>query len=180
MSSLRTLPAIALLLVLAACAATGDPDTPATTIIIPLTTTTVTTPTTTASTEPAPQTCAPPSFLPSALPERVVDDQPDVSKVPLDNFTLQPGTIVTGWTDGGGSPVLAIVRGALPPTRWVSTPEKVTVRGAEAALGDLGNGIWGVAWFEGPDRCDEYYLVFYPPTGPEEAQLVAESLTGSG
>ena len=71
-----------------------------------------------------------------------------------------------------------MVRGGLPPTRWINTPETIEVRGTEAALGDLGGGIWGVAWFEGPDRCDEYYLVFYPPTGPEEAKLVAESLTG--
>ncbi len=114
------------------------------------------------------------------LPDRVADDQPDLAAVPLDDFTLQPGTIVTGWTDDSGDPVLAMVRGALPPTRWVTTPEKVALRGTEAALGELGNGIWGVAWFEGPDRCDEYYLVFYPPTGPEEARVVAESLTGSG
>ena len=169
-----------LLLVLAACATTGNPDTTATTIIIPLTTTTTTTPSTTASTEPAPQTCAPPSFLPSALPERVIDDRPDVSKVPLDNFTLQPGTIVTGWTDETGDPVVVFVRGDLGPKQWIETPEEIEVRGVKAALGNLGEGIWGVAWFEGPDRCDEYYLVFYPPTGPEEARMVAESLTGGG
>jgi hypothetical protein len=110
----------------------------------------------------------------------VIDAQPDVSAVPLDDFTLQPGTIVTGWTDGSGNPVLAMVRGGLPPIRWADTPEPIEVRGRDAALGDLGEGIWGVAWFEGPDRCDEYYLVFYPPTGPEEAKQVADSLTGSG
>ncbi len=64
--------------------------------------TTTTIPTTTVPTGPAPETCDPPGFLPTVLPERVIDDQPDVSAVPLDELTLQPGTIVTGWTDGSG------------------------------------------------------------------------------
>jgi hypothetical protein len=174
----RSILAFIMLLLLTACAAVADPTTPSTTIIIPVTTTAVST--TAVSTVPPPETCEPPTFLPTLLPDRVIDDRPDVSAVPLDEFTLQPGTIVTGWTDGEGNPVLAMVRGALPPTRWVNTPERITVRGIEAALGDLGDGIWGVAWFEGPERCDEYFLVFYPPAGPEEARVVAESLTGSG
>lgn len=165
------------MLVLAACAPDADPATTSpTTIVIPIPTTTSST--TTAPTVPPPEACDPPGFLPTILPDRVVDDQPDVSAVPLDAYTLQPGTIVTGWTDDAGNPVLAMVRGALPPTRWTTTPEKVALRGTEAALGELGEGIWAVAWFEGPDRCDEYYLVFYPPTGPDEARAVAASLTG--
>jgi hypothetical protein len=135
-------------------------------------------PTTTGPTAPA--LCDPPGFLPSVLPDRVVGDRPDVSAVPLDELTLQPGTIVTGWADENGSPVVALVRGALPPKRWVETPEAIAVRGTDAAMGELGDGIWAVAWFEGPERCDEYYLVFYPPTDREEAIMVAESLTGSG
>lgn len=166
-----------LLLSLAACATVADPTTTTPTITIPITTTSSTT---TTPTIPAPQTCDPPTFLPTILPDRVVDDRPDVSAVPLDDLTLQPGTIVTGWTDESGKPVLAMVRGALPPTRWVNAPERIAVRGTEAAVGDLGEGTWAVAWFEGPDRCDEYYLVFYPPTGLEEAKQVAASLTGGG
>lgn len=108
----------------------------------------------------------------------MVDGQPDLSAVPLDDYTLQPGTIVTGWTDAVGKPVVAFVRGGLPPTYWIGTTERIDVRGTEAALGELGDGVWGVAWVEGPDRCDEYYLVFYPPTGSAEARAVAESLTG--
>lgn len=174
---LRSVLAALLLLTLAACATGADPTTtsPTITITIPIGTTTTTT---TTATIPAPQTCDPPTFLPTILPDRVVDDRPDVSAVPLDDLTLQPGTIVTGWTDESGKPVLAMVRGALPPTRWVNTPERIGVRGTEAAVGDLGEGTWAVAWFEGPDRCDEYYLVFYPPTGPDEARTVAASLTG--
>lgn len=167
-----------MLLMLAACTTAADPTTTSPTIVIPIPTTT--SPTTTASTVPLLETCDPPTFLPTVLPDRVIDNQPDLSAVPLDDFTLQPGTIVTGWTDAVGKPVVAFVRGGLPPTRWVNTPVAIELRGTEAALGDLGDGIWGVAWFEGPDRCDEYYLVFYPPTGPEEARTVAESLTGSG
>jgi hypothetical protein len=175
---IRTALAASVCLVLSACAPTSEPSTTVT-ITIPLTpTTTTTTPTTSSST--APPTCDPPAFLPSVLPERVIDDRPDVSAVPLDELTLQPGTIVTGWTDEEGDPVVVFVRGALPPKRWVTTPETIVVRGTEAALGDLGDGIWAVAWFEGPDRCDEYYLVLYPPTGADEARMVAESLVGGG
>jgi hypothetical protein len=177
--AIRSLSALTLSLVLAACTATGDPAPTATTPTIPITTTT-TAPTTTVSTEPAPEPCDPPGFLPTVLPDRVVGDQPDVSAVPLDEYTLQPGTIVTGWTDETGNPVVAFVRGGLPPKQWVETPEPIGLRGVDAALGNLGDGIWAVAWFEGPDRCDEYYLVFYPPTGPEEVEAVAKSLTGSG
>jgi hypothetical protein len=164
-----------MVLALAACAPVAEPTTTSSTIIIPIATTSSTT---TVPTIPPVPTCDPPTFLPSILPDRVVDDQPDVSAVPLDDFTLQPGTIVTGWTDESGNPVVAFVRGGLPPRQWIETPERITVRGTEAAMGDLGEGIWGVAWFEGADRCDEYYLVFYPPTGPEEARAVAENLTG--
>ena len=176
---LRSVIAAMMVLALAACATIADPTTtsPAITITIPIATTSSTT---TVPTIPPPQTCDPPTFLPTILPDRVVDDQPDVSAVPLDDFTLQPGTIVTGWTDPSGNPVVAFVRGGLPPRQWINTPERIAVRGTEAAMGDLGEDTWAVAWFEGPDRCDEYYLVFYPPTGPEEARQVAESLTGSG
>ncbi|MDR9449839.1 MAG: hypothetical protein RI637_01365 [Acidimicrobiia bacterium] len=180
MFAIRSLVVVTLLFVLAACATTGEPGATAPTITIPIATTSTTAPATTVSTVPALEPCDPPGFLPSALPERVIDDRPDVSAVPLDELTLQAGTIVTGWTDAAGNPVLAMVRGALPPTRWIDTPEEIAIRGVKAAVGELGDGIWAVAWFEGPDRCDEYYLVFYPPTGPEEARAVAESLTGSG
>jgi hypothetical protein len=166
-----------LLLTLAACATVADPTTTSPTITIPITTTSATT---TTPTIPAPLTCDPPTFLPTILPDRVVDDRPDVSAVPLDNLTLQPGTIVTGWTDEVGKPVVAFVRGGLPPTYWTGTTKNIVVRGTEAALGELGDGIWAVAWVEGPDRCDEYYLVLYPPTGLEEAKQVAASLTGGG
>ena len=53
-----------------------------------------------------------------------------------------------------------------------------TLVAAEGGPGER-DGVWATAWFEGPDRCDEYYLVFYPPTGLEEARAVVESLTGS-
>jgi hypothetical protein len=177
--AIRSLSVLVLSLVLAACTATADPATTVTTLTTSITTTT-TAPTTTVSTEPAPEPCDPPGFLPTVLPDRVVDDEPDVSTVPLDEFTLQPGTIVTGWTDEAGNPVVVFVRGGLPPQQWIATPEPIELRGVEAALGNLGDGIWAVAWFEGPDRCDEYYLVFYPPTSRDQAVLVVESLTGSG
>lgn len=167
---------VCLTAVSAACSTGAEP---ASTTAPPATTTTTTAVTTTTTSQPGLEPCPPPTFLPTVLPDRVVDDQPSPAAVPLDAFTLQPGTLVTGWTDDQGEPVLVIVRGDLPPRQWIATPEKIEVRGVEAALGDLGEGIWGVAWFEGPDRCDDYYLVFYPPTGPDEARAVAMSLTGS-
>jgi hypothetical protein len=74
--------------------------------------------------------------------------------------------------------VVALVRGALPPERWSAQPQRISIRGVEAALGPLSDGMWAAAWFEGPDRCDEYTLYLYPPAGREEAMGVAESLAG--
>ncbi len=177
MFAVRALCVFTLILALAACTTAGERTT-TTTATLPVTATTTTSPATTPSTEPPPETCDPPGFLPTVLPERVIDDQPDVSAVPLDEFTLQPGTIVTGWTDESGSPALVMVRGGLPPTRWTQTPEEIEVRGVTGAVGPLNDGVWAVAWFEGPDRCDEYSLILYPPADAATAQMVAASLTG--
>lgn len=174
MSQRHAILAVCLTALVAACQSGAEP----TTTTSPAAASTTIATTTTTTTTPALEPCPPPAFLPTELPDRVVDDRPSPGSVPLDVFTLQPGTLVTGWTDNEGKPVLVIARGALPPRQWVTTPEEIEVRGTKAALGDLGEGIWGVAWFEGPDRCDEYYLVFYPPTGPDEARAVATSLTG--
>lgn len=168
----RRLPTIVLALLLAAC---GDGTEAPTTSLVSIPTTETVTTTTSGSTTVEP--CDPPLFLPTVLPEGV-DAQPSPSAVPLDPFTLQPGTTVTGWADDDGNPVIVMVRGALPPEQWTATPEVIEVRGVEAAVGPLSGGVWAVAWFEGPDRCDEYSIIFYPPTDAETAKMVAGSLTG--
>lgn len=134
---------------------------------------------TSSTTEPPPavEACAPASFVPTVLPDRVAADQPATRDVPYDLYTIISGTSTSVWSQEDGEPVVVVVRGSLPPVGWVESPERVTVREVEAALGELPDGAWGVAWFEGPDRCDEYSIVLYPPATQEEARLVAESLS---
>ncbi|GBD85474.1 hypothetical protein BMS3Abin02_01882 [bacterium BMS3Abin02] len=166
----RALAAIAAVLI-AAC----SPE-PATTTTAP-TTTTVPAAAVTTTTVSVSDVCDPPDFLPTVLPARVAADQPDSRDVLLDQFTTIPGTTIRLWAGASGSPVMVMIRGALPPERWTATPERISVRGVDAALGPLQDGVWAVAWFEGPDVCDEYSLIFYPPADPAEIRAVAESVT---
>ncbi|MGH9167514.1 MAG: hypothetical protein ACRD02_06790 [Acidimicrobiia bacterium] len=122
--------------------------------------------------------CDPAPFVPTHLPDRVAEERPETATSFVDRFTAIPGTSVGLWADQAGRPVLALVRGALPPERWAEEPEVVEVRDFRAALGPLSEGVWAVAWFEGPARCDDYSLFLYPPTGPEEVRTVAASLVG--
>ncbi|MGH9051605.1 MAG: hypothetical protein ACRDWX_01090 [Acidimicrobiia bacterium] len=122
--------------------------------------------------------CDPAPFVPTHLPDRVAEERPEAATSFVDRFTAIPGTSVGIWADQAGRPVLALVRGALPPERWQQQPEVIEVRDFRAALGPLSEGVWAVAWFEGPGRCDDYSLFLYPPTGPEEVRTVAASLVG--
>ncbi|MGH8935814.1 MAG: hypothetical protein ACRDXD_06065 [Acidimicrobiia bacterium] len=122
--------------------------------------------------------CDPAPFVPTHLPDRVAEERPEAATSFVDRFTAIPGTSVGTWADQAGRPVLALVRGALPPERWHEQPEVIEVRDFRAALGPLSEGVWAVAWFEGPGRCDDYSLFLYPPTGPEEVRTVAASLVG--
>lgn len=135
--------------------------------------------TTTSTTTPVPtvEACGPSPFVPTVLPDRV-SDRPPTRDLPYDQYTIISGTSTSVWSQEDGAPVLAIVRGSFPPppARWLETPEVITVRGVEAALAPLPDGIYGVAWFEGPDRCDEYTIVLYPPATREELIAVVESL----
>ena len=145
------------------------------------TTTTVTVPPSTTSTTTdvaGLDACDPPHFLPTTLPVRVAATQPESRDIPLDQFTILPGTTIRVWAGASGAPVMVMIRGALPPEKWTGTPERIIIRGVEAALGPLENGVWAAAWFEGPDSCDEYSLIFYPPVDAEEARAVAESVSG--
>ena len=99
-----------------------------------------------------------------------------MSSIPFDIYTTISGTSTSVWTDDQGEPLLAIVRGALPPVGWEETPEVITVRDADAAVAPLPDGVWAAAWFEGPDRCDEYSIILYPPADAESVKAIADSL----
>lgn len=126
----------------------------------------------TTTTVPALAVCDQADFLPTILPPGVEAG----SVVPLDPFTSIPGAATSVWVNVSGDISLILIRGALPPERWIETPETITVRGTDAALGELPGGHAAVAWFEGPDRCDEYSLVLYPPGDLETVREIAESL----
>jgi hypothetical protein len=162
---------LALLLLSTACSPAAETSTTA------ITSTTAAS-TTTTTTVDLIDACDPPDFLPTVLPARVGTEQPNIPKVPLDQFTTLPGTTIHIWSDDADLPVMVLIRGALPPVKWVDTPEHVTIRGIDAAFGPLPDGVWGAAWFEGPDTCDEYSVIFYPPVDVDEARTVAESMTG--
>lgn len=164
---------IAALLFATACS--GGVETTTTTTIAPTTSTPATT-----TTVDLVNACDPPTFLPTILPARVSAQQPSIPNVPLDQYTTLPGTTIHIWSDDANQPVMVIVRGALPPVKWVNTAEHITVRGVDAAFGQLPGDTWGAAWFEGPDACDEYSVIFYPPVDVAEARRVAESMTGTG
>ena len=164
---------VVVVLLLAACSSTGNADT----LLTP--TSTAVPDATTTTTEPPPppvESCDPAPFVPTVLPDRVATETPATKDIPYDQYTIISGTSTSVWSQDDGVPVLAIVRGSLPPVRWLETPEVITVRDVDAALGQLPDGVWAVAWFEGDDRCDEYSVVLYPPATAEEARMVAESL----
>lgn len=164
---------LAVLIVLAACSA-GEA---APTLISPTTVANPELATSTTTTMPPPPVvaCEPAPFVPSILPERV-GSEPATRDIPFDVYTIISGTSTSVWSQDDGTPVLALVRGSLPPVQWLETPERITVRDVDAALGMLPDGVWGVAWYEGPDRCDEYTIVLYPPADGETVRTVAESL----
>ncbi|NNC92700.1 MAG: hypothetical protein HKN80_09430 [Acidimicrobiia bacterium] len=163
---------------LAACSSSGtEADT-----LLSTTPASVPEATTTSTTDPPPtvEACGPAPFVPTVLPNRVATETPATKDIPYDLYTIISGTSTSVWSQSDGVPVLAVVRGSLPPVRWLETPAKITVRDVDAALGPLPDGVWAVAWFEGPvdgdDPCDEYSIILYPPATPEEARAVAESL----
>jgi hypothetical protein len=116
-------------------------------------------------------------FSPTLLPDRVADEAPPSDRVAIDRFTAIPGTSLGMWVDATGSPVVVLVRGALPPESWQAEPELLEVRGYDAALGRLAGDVVAVAWFEDPvDDCELYSLYLYPPTSEDEVRRVAASL----
>ena len=162
-------------LLLAACSASDAGDTLLSQATAQVPDASSTTIVSTTQPPPAVEACDPSPFVPTVLPTRVAE-RPPTQNVPYDIFTILSGTSTSVWSQEDGAPVLAVVRGSLPPARWLETPEVVTIRGEDAALGQLPNGVWGIAWFEGPDRCDEYSIILYPPATAQEVRAIAESL----
>ena len=169
----------AVLAVVALAAGACGGDEPVVATLPPVTTTgtsaTSAVPTTTVA---AIVSCPAVPFIPTYLPSRVARRQPPADAVALDRFTAVPGTSLSLWVDESGAPVVAVVRGALPPEQWLEKPEVIQVRdGVDAALGRLPGDMWAVAWFESDvDDCELYTIYLYPPSSADEARAVAGSL----
>ena len=166
-------------LTMSACASGVEAE-PVTTTTRPVTTTIVTTSEAVveASPEDARTPCAAPDYFPSVLPERVADVQPDPADASFDPFLLIANTSNRFLADDVGDPVVAVVRGTLPPEQWATKPSEIQILDdIPAALGPLSDGVWAVAWvFSETDPCDQYTMFLYPPTSAEEARAAAESL----
>jgi len=176
---MRALGLIGLLIVSACSLGNGADGT--TTVVTLGSLATITEPTTTTApvtTVAALETCEAPASTPTIMPERVVPEMPDPGTIEFDDFTRIAGTYAAIRFDETGSPVLLMIRGALPPRQFTSDTETVSVLGDIPALvGPIGDGYWAAAWAIPPgDRCDLYSLIFYPPVEPETALGVTESL----
>ena len=168
-----------LLLVLVASCSFGDSGDVSTTVqtvpaLPPLPSSTI--PTTT--TDPPLAVCPDLQSFPSQLPARVVSGLPDTSEVAFDEFTVIEGTFAALRFDADGQPVMAMIRGALPPRQFTEESQVVEVLdGIPALVGPIGDGYWAAAWAIPPgDRCDLYSLIFYPPVEPSEALSVTASV----
>jgi len=161
-------------LALAACSGEEGSSTPFTAAVtIPATSTA---PQTSTTTLPTIESCADIPYRPLVVPDRAAGSETDPADLGEDPYSTIPGTTIRLWVDEESEPVMALVRGALPPEPWAGPTARVEVLREVAALGPLQDGVWAVAWFESEERCDLYTLVLYPPTSAGEALAVAESL----
>ncbi len=172
--------ATAVALVLAACTGRDQAEPVTTPSSRPeaLTTTTITAPSTASADPGLERVCDIPEYFPTAIPERAQVGQPLPNDAPFHPYLLLGGTSNSFLVDAGNEPVLAVIRGSLPPEPWAADPEVIEILdGVPAALGPLGDGIWAVAWvLSEHDPCDQYTLVLFPPASADEARRVAESL----
>lgn len=169
---MRPLVIATLLVAAVGCSSAGSEPSSISTAASSTTTPTSATTVPTSSTLPTFEPCPRVPFLPTHLPAAATGDPP--LSADLDRFSGIPGTTSLTWFNPGGEPVLAIVRGTLPPEQWPETPAVIRVRNFDAALGSQSGGVTAVAWVEGPDRCDEYTVVAYPGTTREELVLFVE------
>lgn len=172
---------LALIVVLGAACTGGVEAEPVTTTSVPVTTSTIpaTTTSSTATGSGEELSCDAPPYFPESLPDRAAADQPDSADAPFDPFLLIAGTSNRFVVDAAGDPVVAVIRGSLPPEQWAAEPEVIDILdGVPAALGPLSNGVWAVGWvLSETDPCDRYTLIVYPPTGADEIRQVALSLS---
>lgn len=170
---------------LVGCTAAPSDDTTTTSIVIttrPVETTTVPAETTivpTETTRPAQLTeCPEIPYEVGVFPSRVdADVRPAPADVLPDEFTSLPATRSELWFDADESVVMAFVRGALPPQEWPGDRGEVSIDGARGVAGPFDDGSWVVAWFEGAgERCDQYFMVFYPPVEPSDVEATIDSL----
>ena len=112
------------------------------------------------------------------MPDRVVPGVPETADVEFDEFTLIEGAFTASRFDEAGDPVLAVIRGALPPRQFTEEHQVIEVLdGIPALVGPIGDGYWASAWAIPPgDRCDLYSLIFYPPVDEAEVLEVAASV----
>ncbi len=147
------------------------------TITEPAPPTTTTTPAAESTTSLATiESCDDVPYRPLVVPDRATGASAEVGDFDDDPYLAIPGTTVDVWVDGDGLPVVALIRGALPPEPWAGPTARVEVAREDGALGPLADGVWAVAWFESDARCDLYTLVVYPPTSANEALEVADSV----
>lgn len=133
-------------------------------------------PATTSTVLPTIEACPEVPFRPLVTPDRVAGSETDPADLGDDPYTTIPGTSLRLWIDADSKPVMALIRGTLPPESWAGPTARAEVLREDAALGPLPGDRWAVAWFESTDRCDLYTLLLYPPTSAAEALEVAESL----
>jgi hypothetical protein len=164
-----------MMLLLAACS--GDAVTTTTSsapVDAPPTTTTPLAPTSTLL--PTIEACPEVPYRPLVVPDRVAGEDTEAAELGDDPYSTIPGTSIKIWVGEDSEPVMALIRGSLPPEPWDGPTARIDLLRQDAALGPLPGERWAVAWFESEDRCDLYTLLLYPPTSAAEALEVAESL----
>lgn len=124
-----------------------------------------------------PEQCGAIPYAIGTLPSRVDSDRLPPDDAPQDPYTTIPGTRSDLWLDEEGELAVAFVRGALPPEEWPGERGEVSIDGARGVAGPFEDGSWVVAWFEADgDRCDRYFMVFYPPVESAEVEATIGSL----
>lgn len=157
-------------------ACSAEPDQALTTTEPPAVVTTATTPAATVSSIETIESCGDVPYRPLVVPDRVAGADTEAADLGDDPYSTIPGTSIKLWVGEDSSPVMALIRGSLPPESWAGPTARIDVLRGDAALGPLPGDRWAVAWFESEERCDLFTLLLYPPTSAAEALEIAESL----
>jgi hypothetical protein len=169
----RSLPV--LLIVLVACAGTGEGTTTSSDPVAPTTTLVAT------STTQPPVECPPPPYEFTFLPQGVGSTLLDPATIEPDVWTSVPGISATLLGREDGSVGVALIRGTLPAVEWPGERGEVFVDGTRGVVGPHPDGTWVAGWYEAPgERCDLYTLVAYPDVAPSEVEMVIDGLNRVG